>query len=334
VPVSFDLTTTYLGLTLGSPLVPSSSPLGHDLDKLAAAEEAGAGAVILPSLFEEQIEQDAHTLQRLLHQGADSFVEAATYFPEVDEYRTGPTPYLRHLEAARDRLEVPVIASLNGVSSGGWTRYADLLEQAGASALELNTYLVAADPAVGGADVEQRLVDLVSQVCQTVDIPVAVKLSPWFSALAQLATRLISVGASGLVLFNRFMQPDVDLDTLTIVDDLQLSTGADLALPLRWCALLRPHVTCSIGLTSGVHNGDAAAKAVLVGADTVMVASALLEHGPAYLSQISTGLVRRLEHHGYTAIDQARGALSADNAPDAERFERAHYLHAITHYSS
>jgi dihydroorotate dehydrogenase (fumarate) len=325
----FDLTTTYLDLDLRCPIVASAGPLGRDLDAVAALEEAGVGAIVLPSLFEEQVRADAVLLQQLMAQGSGSFVEAATYIPEVDEYRTGPTPYLRHLTAVRDQVSIPVIASLNGTSPGGWIEYASMMADAGASAIELNPYLVAADPMVDAATVDARLVDLVAKVCAAVEVPVAVKLSPWMSALANLATRLEDAGAAGLVLFNRFVQPDIDLDTLTVVDAVHLSTPSALLLPLRWCALLRDRLACSLALSGGVHDGDAAAKAVLCGADVVMSTSALLRHGPAFASSIRDGMVARLEAHDYVSLRQARGALSAGNAPRAEDYERAHYVHAL-----
>jgi dihydroorotate dehydrogenase (fumarate) len=327
-----DLSTTYLGLDLRSPIVASASPLGRDLGSLAALEAAGVGAVVLPSLYEEEIEQDARTLQTMLHQGADAFVEAATYIPEMDEYRTGPTPYLRHLEAAVDQLSIPVIGSLNGTTPGGWIEYAAMMGDAGAAAVELNPYLVAADPAVTPDEMERRLVELVTQVCAEVEVPVAVKLSPWFSALANLARLLVDAGAAGLVMFNRFVQPDIDLDALAVVDDVHLSTPAELLLPMRWTALLRDQVDCSLALSSGVHDGDGATKAVLVGADVVMTTSALLRHGPEHASTIGEGLAARLAQHGYSSVTEARGAMSAGNVPDPESYERAWYRHALTHY--
>ena len=330
--MTVDLRTTYLGLDLSCPVVPSASPIGRNLDLLRRAVAAGAGAVVLPSLFEEQVRDDAVELQRLLHQGAGTFVEAATYFPEVGEYRTGPTPYLRHLEAAVEALEVPVIASLNGTSPGGWTRYARAQQDAGASAIELNTYSVAADPSDTSADLERRLLELVAEVCAAVSVPVAVKLSPSYTALAHLAQQLVAAGASGLVLFNRFLQPDIDLDALDIVDEAHLSHPGDLLTPLRWCALLRPRLGCSLALTSGVHDGDAVTKAILVGADVAMSASALLRHGPEYVGVLREGLEHRLTEHGYVSVAQARGALSAGNAPDPDAFERTHYVQALTRY--
>ena len=330
--LELDLGTDYLGLQLCTPLVASASPLGTDLEALVALEVCGAGAVVLPSLYEEEIERDALTLMELLHQGAHSFVEAATYIPEMQEYHTGPTPYLRHLEAAVDRLSIPVIASLNGVSPGGWIEYAVMQAEAGAAAIELNPYLVAADPLLCAVDVEHRLVELVSEVCAEVTIPVAVKMSPWFSALANLAGRLVEAGAAGLVLFNRFVQPDVDLRRLAIVDDVRLSTSADLLLPLRWTALLRDQLGCSLALSGGVHDGDDAAKAVLVGADVVMTTSALLRHGPQYVAVLVADMAERLAGLGYSSVRQARGAMSAGNVPEPEAYERAWYHHALTSY--
>lgn len=327
-----DLGTRYLGLDLRTPLVASSSPLGTDLGALRALEAAGVGAVVLPSLYEEEIEQDAARLLTLLHQGSHSFVEAATYIPEMDDYRTGPTPYLRHLEAAVEQLSIPVIASLNGVSPGGWIEYAVMLAEAGAAAIELNPYLVAADPAVSSIEVEERLIELVREVRAEVRVPIAVKLSPWFSALANLAVRLVSAGADGLVLFNRFVQPDVDLASLTIVDDVRLSSPEDLLVPLRWTALLRDRLTCSLALSGGVHDGAAAAKAILVGADAVMCASAFLARGPEQAGVILAELGECLGGHGYASVDQARGAMSGGNVPEPEAYERAWYRHALTSF--
>jgi dihydroorotate dehydrogenase (fumarate) len=329
-----DLAATYLGLPLTSPLVGSASPLWWDLEAMRAAQDAGMGAIVLPSLYEEEIEREAHQLQRLLAQGSGAFVEAATYLPELEEYRTGPAPYLRHLELAATTLTVPVIGSLNGVTPGGWLEYSTMMAEAGAAAVELNPYLVAADPAVSAAEVEDRLVELVAQVVSEVGVPVAVKLSPWFSALANLAVRLVRAGAAGLVLFNRFVQPDVDLDRLTTVDDVRLSTPAELLLPLRWVALLRDRVDCSLALSGGVHSGDDAAKAVLVGADAVMATSVLLERGPDHVASLVAGLRSRLTAHGYTSVGQARGAMSAHNVAEPEAYERAWYHHALTHWPS
>jgi len=329
---SLDESTSYLGLELTSPLVASSSPLGRDLDSLRDLENAGVGAVVLPSLYEEEIEQDARTLQMLLHQGADTFVEAATYIPEVDEYRTGPKPYLRHLEAAVEALSIPVLASLNGTTPGGWTEYAAMMADSGAAAIELNPYQVAADASLTPDEHERQILELTEQVVASVEVPVSVKLSPWWSALANLATRLVEAGASGLVLFNRFVQPDIDLDTLTVVDHVKLSTPAEILLPLRWTALLRDHVPCSIALSGGVHDGDAVAKALLAGADVVMTTSALLRHGPGHAAAMRRGLGERLASHGYESVGEARGAMSAGNVPDPEAFERAWYRHALTSY--
>jgi dihydroorotate dehydrogenase (fumarate) len=327
-----DESTSYLGLDLTSPLVASSSPLGRDVDNLRDLENAGVGAVVLPSLYEEEIEQDARTLQMLLHQGADAFVEAATYIPEVDEYRTGPTPYLRHLEAAVEALSIPVLASLNGTTPGGWTEYAAMMADSGAAAIELNPYQVAADASLTPDEHERQILELTEQVVSSVEVPVSVKLSPWWSALANLATRLVEAGASGLVLFNRFVQPDIDLETLTVVDHVKLSTPAELLLPLRWTALLRDRLPCSIALSGGVHDGDAAPKALLAGADVVMTTSALLRHGPRHAASMRRGLRERLVSHGYGSVAEARGAMSAGNVPDPEAFERAWYRHALTSY--
>lgn len=328
----FDESTEYLGLELASAVVASASPLGRDIDSLRDLEAAGVGAVVLPSLYEEEIEQDARTLQALLAQGADAFVEAATYIPEVEEYRTGAKPYLRHLEAAVEALSIPVLGSLNGTTPGGWIEYAEMMADSGAAAIELNPYQVAADPSLSPGEHERRIVELTEQVVASVEVPISVKLSPWWSALANLATRLVDAGASGLVLFNRFVQPDIDLDDLTVVDDVKLSTPSEILLPLRWTALLRDRLSCSIALSGGVHDGDGAAKALLAGADVAMSTSALLRHGPDHASTIRRGLSDRLEAHGYSAVTEARGAMCAGNVPDPEAFERAWYRHALTSY--
>ena len=329
---TFDESTRYLGLELGSPVVASASPLGRDLDSLRDLEAAGAGAVVLPSLYEEEIREDAETLVMLLHQGAGAFVEAATYIPEVDEYRTGPAPYLRHLEATVDALSIPVIGSLNGTTPGGWTEYAAMMADSGAAAIELNPYAVAADASVEPGEYERRLVELTEKVVATVAIPVSVKLSPWWSALANLADSLVAAGACGLVLFNRFVQPDIDLDTLEVVDEVRLSNPSEILLPLRWTGLLRDRLDCSIALSGGVHDGDGAAKALLAGADVAMTTSALLRRGPGHVATIRRELAERLSAHGYESTDQARGAMSAGKVPDPDAFERAKYRHALTSY--
>ena len=329
-----DLATTYLGLALRNPLVPSASPLGADLDTLKRLEEAGAGAVVLPSLFEEQIEHEELEVHRMLSSGTDSFGEALSYFPVLADYRTGPDTYLEHVAAAKQALSIPVIASLNGISPGGWTRFARLMADAGADAIELNDYFIAADPAVSGAAVEATLLELVRTVRESIEVPLAVKVGPHFSAFANLATQLVAAGADGLVLFNRFVQPDIDLETLEVRPQVHLSSSAELLLRLRWIALLRGRVGgCSLAGTGGVHTAEDAVKLLLAGADVTMLASALLRHGPARLADILAGLGRWLDVHEYDSVAQLRGSMSQAAVPDPAAFERAGYMQALVTYA-
>lgn len=329
-----DLSTTYLGLDLVSPVVASSSPVTGDLDRLRRVEAAGAGAVVLPSLFEEQVVHDALEIDRMLSTGAEATGEAAGYFPELDDYNTGPDRYLGQLAAAREALAIPVIASLNAVSTGGWVRYAKLLESAGASALELNVYAVAADPGLRGVEVEDRLVGLVMDVSLAVDLPVAVKLGPYYSSLPDLAQRLVTAGASGLVLFNRFYGPDLDLETLQVVPTLPLSTPDELRLPLRWVALLHGRVNVSLAATTGIHHAADVAKVLLAGADVAMMASALLLQGPEHVVTVLDGLRQWMAEHEYDSVRQLKGSVSQRGVPDPAAYERANYLHTLTTFSS
>ena len=329
-----DLSTVYLGLELRNPVVASASPLTGDLDTLRALEAAGAGAVVLPSLFEEQIEHEELELHEALEQGAHSFGEALTYLPDLDDIATGPTTYLEHLAAAKEALRIPVIASLNGSSAGGWVRYARLAEEAGADAIELNTYAVEADPSTEGHHVEHDLLQLVGQVRAAVSIPLAVKVGPFYSAFANVARRLGEAGADGIVCFNRFLGPDIDLETLTVQAGVRLSTPDELRLPLRWIAILRGRVAVDLAGTGGVHSAEDAIKLILAGADTVMLASSLLRHGPAHLTSIVGGLAAWLAAHEYASVDQARGSLSQASCPDPAAFERAQYMRALTTYSA
>jgi dihydroorotate dehydrogenase (fumarate) len=332
--MSVDLRTTYLGMTLANPLVPSASTLSSRIDTLKRLQDAGAAAVVMQSLFEEQIEQEELELHRTLEAATDSFPEALTHFPELDEYNTGPDEYLRHLEATKRELRIPVIGSLNGASQGGWVRYARLIESAGADALELNVYFVAADHHEQGWQVEQRYVDLVAAVRATVAIPLAVKIGPYFSSMANMAHRLVEAGADGLVLFNRFYQPDIDLETLRVDPSLHLSTSEELRLPLRWIAILHGRVRCSLAATSGVHTAEDALKLLLVGADVTMMASCLFRHGPEHLGTILGEMRAWLDERGYESVEQARGSLSQANTPDPVAFARANYMRMIAGYTS
>lgn len=328
-----DLTSTYLGLPLRSPVVVSPSPLGNDLEMLKRLEAAGAAAVVLPSLFEEQIEHEELEVDRLLASGAESFGEALSYFPQLGDYRTGPDTYLELIAAAKAALSIPVIGSLNGISLGGWTRYARLMQEAGADAIELNDYQVAADPTLGAAVLEAGVLDLVRSVRAEVTVPLAVKLGPHFSAFANLATQLDDAGADGLVLFNRFVQPDIDLDTLEVRAQVHLSSSAELLVPLRWIAILRGRVTCSLAGTGGVHTAEDALKLIAAGADVTMMASALLRHGPARIADVLEGIAAWLDVKEYESLDQLRGSMSQAACPDPAAFERAGYMQALVHYT-
>ena len=329
-----DLRTTYLGLELENPLVPSASTLSSRIDTLKRLEDAGAAAVVMQSLFEEQIEHDELQTQRVLERGTDSFTEAGSFFPELEEYNTGPDEYLRHLEASKRELAIPVIGSLNGISEGGWVRYAKLIEDAGADALELNVYLVAADPDETGEQVEVRYLDLVTAVRENVSVPLAVKIGPYFSSVANMARRLVAAGADGLVIFNRFVQPDIDLETLEVEQTLHLSTSDELLLGLRWIAILHGRVDASIAATTGVHTPQDAVKVLLAGADVAMMASALFQHGPEHLSTMRDGIAAWLQDHEYESLEQMKGSVSERNVQDPVAFSRANYMRMLVDFTS
>lgn len=328
-----DLSTTYLGLRLRNPIVASASPLTGNLDSLRALESEGIAAAVLPSLFEEQIEHEQIDIHELLEHQTHSFGEALTWFPELEDYNTGPDRYLEHLARAKAALEVPVIASLNGVSAGGWLRYARLCEEAGADALELNVYAVETDPERSAAEVEERTLALVAQVREAVSIPLAVKVGPFYSAFAHMAGRLAGAGADGLVLFNRFLQPDIDLDTLEVAPWLPLSTPVELRLPLRWIAILRGRVDVDLAGTTGVHSWEGALKLLLAGANAVMVASALLMRGPGVVRELLEGLEAWLGEREYESVAQLQGSLSQVSCPDPAAFERGNYMRALVSYA-
>ncbi|MDH3309054.1 MAG: dihydroorotate dehydrogenase-like protein [Acidimicrobiia bacterium] len=330
-----NLATNYLGLELANPIVPSSSPLTRDIESLQRLEAAGAAAVVLPSLFEEQIEHEAMAVHSALDYGSEISAESiGGYFPEMDDYNTGAGDYLERLRMAKEVLSIPVIASLNGVSAGGWTLYARIIEDAGADALELNIYLIAADMGRTGPEVADEYLRLVERVREAVTIPLAVKVGPYFTSMAHMAQRLIESGADGLVLFNRFYQPDIDLDKLTVGPNLVLSTSEEMRLVLRWMAILHGRVNASLAATTGVHTSEDVLKLILAGADITMMASALLKHGPDHIGAVLDGVSRWLEDRDYESLDQARGSLSQRSSPDPSAFERSNYMHALTEYSS
>jgi dihydroorotate dehydrogenase (fumarate) len=332
--VTVDLRTTYLGLELRSPLVASPSPLTGEVDGLRRLEAAGVGAVVLPSLFEEQLTHDQLELDRLLETTSDHTGEAMSYFPDLQDYNTGPWTYLDHITQAKRALAVPVIASLNGITPGGWVGHAKRMRDAGADALELNLYTVATDPRVGAAELEARYLDLVADVRAAVSIPLAVKLSPFFTALANFAARLAAAGVDGLVLFNRFYQPDLDLDSRDVVPRLVLSTSEELRLPLRWIAILYGRVQTSLAATTGVHTGLDAAKVLLAGADVAMMTSALLRNGPEHVAVVEQQLRAVLAEHDYDSVTQLRGSMSRVHMPDPAGFERANYVRTLMSWSS
>ena len=331
--MSVDLRTSYLGLELRSPLVASPSPLTGELEGLVRLEAAGIGAVVLPSLFEEQLTHDQLELDRLLETTADHTGEAQSYFPDLADYNTGPWTYLDHISQAKQALSVPVIASLNGITPGGWVGHAKRMRDAGADALELNLYTVATDPEVGAAELEARYLDLVADVRSAVSIPLAVKLSPFYTALANFAVRVDEAGADGLVLFNRFYQADLDLDSRDVVPRLVLSTSEELRLPLRWIAILFGRVQASLAATTGVHTGLDAAKVLLAGADVAMMTSALLRNGPDHLRPLEVQVRDWMDRHGFETLDQLRGRLSQRSVPDPAAFERANYIKTLASHS-
>ena len=327
-----DLRTTYLSLGLASPLIPSASPLGWRIDNLRRLEDAGAGAVVLPSLFEEQIDQEARTLRHYMSRGLESYAESLSYLPEPKEFRFGPDDYLEHVRRAKAAVGVPVIASLNGSTVGGWIEHARLIQEAGADALELNLYDVPADIDASAQLVEDRHLEVVTAARGSVRIPLAVKIGPYFSAPANVAARLHKAGADGLVLFNRFYQPDFDLDTLEVVPKVRLSTPDELLLRLRWIAILYGRLPLSLAATGGIHTAEDAVKALLAGADAAMLCSALLQHGIDHLAVVLEGLSRWMEERDYISVEQLKGSMSQRSCHDPTAFERASYMKAITGY--
>jgi dihydroorotate dehydrogenase (fumarate) len=330
----FDLTTMYLGLRLRSPLVASSGPLTARIDSLRALEQAGIAAVVLPSLFEEQVEHEDAEADRLGDLGANSNPEATGYFPDLTDYESTGDRYLRHVEEAKKALSIPVVASLNGVTPGGWVRYARLLERAGADALELNLYGVAADIWMTGREVEDDEVELVAQVKKSLSIPLAVKIGPYYSALGHQAARFAEAGADGLVLFNRFYQPDIDPQTRKVAPALVLSSSAELRLPLRWTAILSGRVEASIAVTTGVHTGADVARCLLAGAAVAMMTSALLVNGPEHVAAVERELVAWAVEAGFESVAQLRGSVSQLHVADPSAFERANYMATLTGFTN
>ena len=333
-PDRVALTTRYLGLELRNPLVAAASPVTGRLDTLRRLDEAGIGAVVLPSLFEEQILHEELALHELSHVGQEISPEISGYLDPFTGVEVGPGAYLRRLEAAKGALSVPVIASLNGQRPGGWTHHAQLMQDAGADAIELNVYFLATDPAEAGIDVEDRTVEIVDAVCDKVSVPVAVKIGPWFSSVPHLVRRLGEAGAKGVTLFNRFYQPDVDLELLEVAPRLVLSTPEEARLALRWIAILHGRTAIDLAASSGAHDADDVVKLLMVGADVVTMASALLNHGPEHVSRVLDELRAWMADHDYDDVSDLRGALSQRAAPDPAAFERANYLRTLTRYAA
>jgi len=328
-----DLTTKYLGLTLMNPLVVSASPLSEDLGNIRRMEDAGASAVVLPSLFEEQLQVESNALDQFLSQGTESYAEALTYIPNMPGYHLGPDGYLEHVRAAKQAVKVPIIGSLNGVSTGGWVGYAKKIEEAGADALELNIYFISTDPEMSGGQVEQKYVDLVTQVKASIHIPVAVKIGPYFSSLPNTAKRLDQAGASALVLFNRFYQPDFDLEALEVVPNLILSTPHELLLRLNWVAVLYGKLKADLAVTGGVHSGLDVLKSMMAGARVAMMTSALLRNGIGHLATVRTELLKWMEEHEYESIHQMQGSMSQRAVADPSAFQRANYVKVLSSYA-
>lgn len=328
-----DLTTKYLGLTLSSPLVASASPLSDSLNKIRALEDHRIAAVVLPSLFEEQLSLEGTMLGSDLARGAESFPESTGFFPDLVNYNLGPEEYLNLIRRAKSAVRVPIIASLNGTSRGGWLRYAAEMEQAGADAIELNIYSLVMDVHRFSSGIEREYVDLVQSVTEKVRIPVAVKLSPFFTSIPNVAMQLEAAGGRGLVLFNRFYQPDLDIEALEVVPSLSLSNPSELLLRLHWIAILYGHINGDLAVTGGVHSAQDVLKSVMVGARIAMMTSALLKNGVAHLEVVRRDLLRWMEEHDYESILQMCGSMSQLNAPNPATFERANYMRILSSYS-
>jgi dihydroorotate dehydrogenase (fumarate) len=324
-----DLSTRYLGLALRNPLVASASPISKTLDGVRRLADAGVGAVVLFSLFEEQVRHEAEQNARLAEAGTDSFAESLSYFPAGADSDAGPRRYLSLLERATAAVDIPVIGSLNGVTPGGWTSYARLIQDAGAAAIELNIYYLPGDPGTPGREVEQRHIDILCRVKEAVTVPVAVKLGPYFSSAGEIALRLDQAGADGLVLFNRFLQPDIDAEALTVRPAVDLSSPAEARLPRTWISLLRNHLRASLAATTGVEGPADVVKYLLAGADVVMTASALIRHGPQYAAVLLDGLAEWMARKGYASVDDLRGVLAVPAGTDQAAYERAGYVRAM-----
>jgi dihydroorotate dehydrogenase (fumarate) len=329
-----DLSTSYMGLELRHPLVASASPISQTLDGIKRLEDGGAAAVVMFSLFEEQIRQENAAFEHLVASGTESFAESLSYFPEVEDYQVGPEPYLELVRRASEATAIPIIGSLNGITHEGWVDYARKIEQAGAKGLELNVYYIPADLDLSGREVEQRYLEVVRAIKKSVAIPIALKLSPFFSSLGHMAGQLVDAGADALVLFNRFYQPDFDLEKLEVVPDLALSHPNEIRLPLLWIAVLRGRIEASLAATTGVHSREEVIKYLMAGADAVMTTSALLKNGAGFLQTLVDGLSRWLEQGGYASVEQMKGSMSQQHVADPSAFERANYIKVLESYKN
>ena len=326
------LTTNYLGLPLKNPIVASSSPLSHNVDSIRRLEDAGAAAVVMYSLFEEQISFDSFDVDYYLTRGADSFAESLSYFPEMQSYNVGPDEYMNLIRRAKEAVDIPIIGSLNGVSAGGWTYYAPLMEEAGADAIELNVYYIPTNSGINGSDVESVYLNILRDVKTSVSLPVAMKLSPYFSSMANMAKRLVDEGANGLVLFNRFYQPDISLETLEVVPRLVLSTSSELRLPLRWVAILYGRLLADLAITTGIHTSEDVLKALMAGAKVTMMASELLQNGIRRISIILDEVRQWMDENEYESVAQMIGSMSQQHCAEPAAFERANYMKMLASY--
>ena len=324
-----DLRTRYLGMQLRTPLVASASPLSHEISGIRGLEDAGASAVVLYSLFEEQLHKEALELELHLNAGTESFAESITYFPHSSEFHTGPEEYLNHIRKAKAAVDIPIIASLNGATLGGWAKYAKQIEQAGADAIECNLYSIPTNLEISGSEIENNYADILREIKTSVRIPVAAKLSPFFSNLANMAKRFDQMGTDGLVLFNRFYQPDIDLEELEIKTNVLLSGPQDLRLPLTWVGILFGRIRASLAATSGVHGPEDVIKLLMVGADVTMLCSVLLRNGIGHLRHVEQGALAWMEEHEYESVHQLQGSMSQLRCPDPGAFERAQYMRAV-----
>ena len=327
-----DLSTTYLGMKLKNPIVASASPLSRSMDSMRRLEDAGTSAIVMHSLFEEQVTNEAESLDFYKSYGTESYAEALTYFPDTGDYQFAPEEYLELIAKASNKLEIPIIASLNGVTPGGWIRYAKKMEEAGAAAVELNVYYIPTKETMSGVDVENRYVEMLKQVHGAVKIPVAVKLSPFFSSIPNIAQRFVKEGAAGLVLFNRFYQPDIDLEELDVKPGVELSDSYANRLPMRWIGILFGKIKASLAATSGVHTAEDVLKLTMAGADVTMMCSALLMHGPEYVGKVLKDVDLWMKEHEYESIEQMKGSLSHKSIAEPSAYERANYMKALNRY--